>query len=1656
MNIEMDNSTVSIPSNYTCSSDMLRLGQVTDRSGDLCKSIVSFRTLDVDERLFQARMVIFATVDNQIYMMDYEATGVPNVIVLTIPKSEEYQVVNMDVFGYSTIIVQQERRRQQPTDSYDDDASSEDGSRRGDSGDEQIDLDRLSVFDVTILGRLRYAWSVESERIVAWKVIASEKNAFDPVYGVLTREKLQFYDSNGKESCTLRITGGNVLGFDWVYQWGRFDVWQQQNAQIFPMRFSESVAARGILSKRFLIFIYDYEQVRMIHYGSLTRGNSSTCHNQMDLSDKSSVDSRNSLVWTIGEHGSDSVTTSITTIKPFTSMIRDPIIQSDELVTCSNIRYPPSQQVYLSVGVTMVAADIRLDTFVKTIHLEELSMVDFDKYSAICDDDKTPNPSSECVFNPAMRTVNYEYDNCEQCAQQSISIDYDWIDQIESRFIDVPLEVNGIDSYQRNGTLEPFTVCEHLLQYTKNVTLHMKCVELITMLYTNSTLGRCDPILLNMRDDLIQPFFSHFWQDNLFILARNFHRTFSPSTKRDESEVLPVINPSVVHIVAKTMSLSTKERFGNFTLSLMNTITASGRALDMHVSPNGQHLYLAQTRYRYEMESLERFNEICSMLNEGSDSPILSKYKQYCINIPPSPVDIRQFGMISSSCSSGVLCGRFTEYEVELSIEPGHFVFNHLSQVPCPPGVYCSHGIIHPCPKGFLCNEPGLPAPRPCPLDDSDDTCYVSPLTSTSCPFGAVCPVADQPPVLAPPGYALWIYKYGVKVMGKDLKACEPGDYCPLALQVTAPALNYDSEEDSESTEDPDEILHCPANAYCANSSILSPEPCYPYNDTSNSTVMPYCPSGSSSLEPCPAGHYCPNPSSIKNCSKAEYCPAGSFLSDVCKEGYYCPDPTQKIKCPAGFFCRQGSTSPVRCSFLGHCPAGSSKDPLTSFAVGVVVGVLILILIAYSSFRCYVSIYKKISRKQRLLEIEEQKRKSMIRQTRRKISMNARPTEKTALLTESDYDTETEIDDQTESLLRTNFTADIQFEELGLVLRSTGKRVLHGVTGEIRHGELTCVMGLSGAGKSTFITTLAGRAHYGIPEGIIRVNGVERKLTSFNLRVGFVPQEDIMCRDCTVEDTLLFAAKTRLDRRTTNKQITQIVNNVIHVLRLEDIRHSLIGDETNRGISGGQRKRVNVGIELVAQPVILFCDEPTSGLDSASSKEVCEVLQDIAKSGITVITVIHQPRYEIFEMFEQLLLLGKGGKTAYLGPVNNVRQYFESMGFVFPPQVNVADYLMDITAGNALPTGDITSHFTLPYDPEQLQEKWKLLKTQTEYVSHFSTQIQQTNTTHVEFVNPSLSYIRQFWMCFLRGITQQIRAITDILQDFFLAFICGLLLGLIFYNKTYTGAVEPEISNQCPKALRSLCEMPLDDPVFKTSGMTNLAMALTGVMAGLKVFGREKVVFERESQTGLSTFCYFWSKDIAVLPMNILAPWIFLIMYYTLLDPRAQLYEIYYVLLLIYWTSYGLGYLVSVIINNVNAQLFAVVIVFILNIVSGSTSRLKEFQEMSPPFNILPYASYLTYGLEMNYMTEIVYYKEIYNINRSLDLFGYKMSDMQWTWAALLGYGLLFRVMAFIALRSSRPSSLVLKMKNTLSNWVLVNVKNFINRFTPAKVAVVE
>jgi ABC transport system ATP-binding/permease protein len=160
--------------------------------------------------------------------------------------------------------------------------------------------------------------------------------------------------------------------------------------------------------------------------------------------------------------------------------------------------------------------------------------------------------------------------------------------------------------------------------------------------------------------------------------------------------------------------------------------------------------------------------------------------------------------------------------------------------------------------------------------------------------------------------------------------------------------------------------------------------------------------------------------------------------------------------------------------------------------------------------------------------------------------------------------------------------------------------------------------------------------------------------------IGYVPQDDILHKDLTVYQALYFSARMRLPPDTTELEIDRRINQTLQELNLTDQKDQLIGSVENKVLSGGQRKRVNLGVELVSDPVLLFLDEPTSGLSSSDTADIITVLRELANRGKTIILTIHQPSVEVYNKMNYVLLLAKGGQLAFFGPPNpDSFDYFE-------------------------------------------------------------------------------------------------------------------------------------------------------------------------------------------------------------------------------------------------------------------------------------------------------------------------------------------------------------------------------------------------------------
>ncbi|XP_058109104.1 ABC transporter G family member 31-like [Magnolia sinica] len=246
-------------------------------------------------------------------------------------------------------------------------------------------------------------------------------------------------------------------------------------------------------------------------------------------------------------------------------------------------------------------------------------------------------------------------------------------------------------------------------------------------------------------------------------------------------------------------------------------------------------------------------------------------------------------------------------------------------------------------------------------------------------------------------------------------------------------------------------------------------------------------------------------------------------------------------------------------------------------------------------------------------------------------------------------------------------------------------QLLSNVSGVFRPCVLTALVGSSGAGKTTLMDVLAGRKTGGYIEGDISLSGYPKEQSTFARISGYVEQNDIHSPQVTVEESLLFSACLRLPKEVKKEKQHEFVEEVMALVELDTLRHALVGLPGRSGLSTEQRKRLTIAVELVANPSIIFLDEPTSGLDARAAAIVMRTVRNTADTGRTVVCTIHQPSIDLFEAFDELLLMKRGGRVIYGGKlgVNSqiVINYFQGIDGVapIPEGYNPATWMLEVT-----------------------------------------------------------------------------------------------------------------------------------------------------------------------------------------------------------------------------------------------------------------------------------------------------------------------------------------------------------------------------------------
>lgn len=594
---------------------------------------------------------------------------------------------------------------------------------------------------------------------------------------------------------------------------------------------------------------------------------------------------------------------------------------------------------------------------------------------------------------------------------------------------------------------------------------------------------------------------------------------------------------------------------------------------------------------------------------------------------------------------------------------------------------------------------------------------------------------------------------------------------------------------------------------------------------------------------------------------------------------------------------------------------------------------------------------------------------------------------------------------------------EVAFKDLTLTLKGKNKHLMRSVSGKIMPGRVSAVMGPSGAGKTTFLSALSGKITGCHVSGQILINGKDESIHSYKRIIGFVPQDDIVHGNLTVEENLVFSARCRLPADMAKAERVLVIERVIESLGLQAIRDSVVGTVEKRGISGGQRKRVNVGLEMVMEPSLLILDEPTSGLDSSSSLLLLRALRREALEGVNVCMVIHQPSYSLFKMFDDLILLAKGGLTVYHGSVKKLEEYFSGLGIVVPDRVNPPDHFIDILEGITKTNANVTR--------EQLPVRWMLhngyaVPSDMLHLCDEKFSSSPSTSTHGGDKAVENSFIGDLFQDMKSNARQKCDAVMhNFLNEVDLSerVTPGVLrqyryfLGRVLKQRLREAklqAVDCLILLLAGACLGTLAKV--SDESFGCLGYTYtvIAVSLLCKISALRSFSLDKLEYWRESAAGMSSLAYFLAKDSTDMLNTLIKPLVYLSMFYFFNNPRSSFEDNYIILVCLVYCVTGIGYSLAIYLEPGPAQLWSVLLPVVLTLVAD------QYKDSGMSYEIGKY-TYPKWALEAFVISNAKRYHGVWLVTRcgSLMLYGYELENWYYCLICLLLCGVASRLLAF-------------------------------------------
>lgn len=357
------------------------------------------------------------------------------------------------------------------------------------------------------------------------------------------------------------------------------------------------------------------------------------------------------------------------------------------------------------------------------------------------------------------------------------------------------------------------------------------------------------------------------------------------------------------------------------------------------------------------------------------------------------------------------------------------------------------------------------------------------------------------------------------------------------------------------------------------------------------------------------------------------------------------------------------------------------------------------------------------------------------------------------------------------ALLKSHFFSTSKPEPASYV-----KPLLTSISASLAPGTLTAIIGGSGSGKTTLLNTISSRISSPrlSQSGRILFNSQPAIST---IRSAYVTQTDVLLPTLTARETLQYSADLRLPPPSTAAERRRLVEEVIAELGLKEAADTRVGNHVHRGLSGGEKRRVSIGVQMLANPSVLFLDEPTTGLDASSAFQLVRTLKNLVAKGRNVVVTIHQPRSEIWGLFDNLIILSKG-TPVYSGPMVECLPWFESQGFQMPAFVNPAEHVIDLAAvDNRTPELEADSMARV----ERLKVAWA-----AESESHFSAVDAEVTATGGLSIgrrnNRATSFTRQIQVMTSRTLKTTYRDPMGMVAAIMQAAFMGLCTGYIFFN----------------------------------------------------------------------------------------------------------------------------------------------------------------------------------------------------------------------------------------------------------------------------------